>query len=250
MNQVRSIAVVFSVIIFMAGIADGQSRTRPRPKPAKPSSVPAPAPAKRLVTVNLIQGNPVTGVFLRADAEMVEVEVESGRVMIRLNEVSSIVFSSDDAAAAKTTDETTSHTAPASSDPGLPAARKAYAALRKMADAAQIGLPYPQYGPLLIEVRQVVAEATRGMPESYLKNDINLAIEAYTDAGKAWGIIQSKGILKIATEPGASLMKKYDIKPGVNALGQADHLPLDATLGAIWAVAGMRLNHIASSLNQ
>jgi hypothetical protein len=249
MSQIRRFAVAIVLITLCAELLFGQSRTRPKTKPRPTPSAPA-TTAKRSVTINLIQGEPVTGTFLRADSETVQLEIEHGRLTIKLNEVASIVFNSDDTATTNTAEAATK-TAPATvSDHGLPAAHRAYASLRKLADAAQIGLPYPQYGPLLIEVRQQVEEATRAIPESAIKNDINLALEAYTDAGKAWGIIQAKGILRISTEPGASLMKKYDIRPAVNALGQADRLPLHATLSAIWAVAGLRLNNNASFNNQ
>jgi hypothetical protein len=45
-------------------------------------------------------------------------------------------------------------------------------------------------------------------------------------------------------------MKKYQIKPGVNRLGQADHLELDTALKAIWEVAGARLNYLATLIRQ
>jgi hypothetical protein len=43
-------------------------------------------------------------------------------------------------------------------------------------------------------------------------------------------------------------MKKYGIKPSVNALGQEDRLVIDITLGTIWTAAGNRLNNIAMVL--
>jgi hypothetical protein len=45
-------------------------------------------------------------------------------------------------------------------------------------------------------------------------------------------------------------MRKYQIKPGVNRLAQADHLELDTALKAIWAVAGARLNYVATLIRQ
>src|SRR5262249_40567227 len=130
------------------------------------------------------------------------------------------------------------------------AARKAYAALTKMADAAKIKLPYGQYGTLLIDVRQVVEESLVSLPESALKYEIARAMETYTDAGLAWGAAQTNGHIPISSDPGATLMRKYDIKPGVNQLGQADHLEINATLKAIWAMAGARLNNVATLLRQ
>lgn len=40
-------------------------------------------------------------------------------------------------------------------------------------------------------------------------------------------------------------MKKYSIKPAVNALGQEDRLLLDAALTTIWAVANKELDAVA-----
>jgi hypothetical protein len=45
-------------------------------------------------------------------------------------------------------------------------------------------------------------------------------------------------------------MRKYQIKPEVDRLAQADHLKLDEALKAIWAVAGARLNYVATMIRQ
>jgi hypothetical protein len=244
MNQVRSIVVIISTVLILSGVAAGQRRSRPKPKPAPPSPAPtaASSPAKRPVTVNLKEGGPVTGLFLRADAESVQVEIPSGRLTIKLNEVDSLIFNSEE--------DPAKSLSPDNSDLAIPAARKAYTALRKLADAARLRLPYAQYGNLLIEVRQVVEEALGVMPESVLKTEIVRAMEVYTDAGQAWGATEGRSVLPIDTEPGASLMRKYEIKPGVNAVGQADHLRIDTTLNKIWAAAGVYLKNIAALLNQ
>ena len=54
--------------------------------------------------------------------------------------------------------------------------------------------------------------------------------------------------LSIATEHGATLMKKYAIKPAVNPLGQEDRLMLNTTLYTIWAAAAGSLNNLATAL--
>jgi hypothetical protein len=244
MNCIRSGVVIISIALILSGVAAGQRRSRPKSKPGPPSPVPtAPSsPPKRPVTVNLKEGGPVTGLFLRADAESVQVEIQSGRLTIKLNEVDSLIFNSEEEPAKNLPQE-----AP---DPAIPATRKAYTALRKLSDAATLRLPYAQYGNLLIEVRQVVEEMLGVIPESALKTEIVRAMDVYTDAGQAWGATEGKSILPINTEPGASLMRKYEIKPGVNAVGQADHLRIDTTLSTIWAAGGVRLRNIAALLNQ
>lgn len=244
--------IIFITLVFITLVtsisAAGQNRPRPRPKPAPPVTAPATVstPARRAVTVNLKQGEPVTGNFVRADAEMVQIEMASGRLTIKLSDVASLVFASG--AASKPAEEAAKNPAPANPDAASPAARKAYTALRKLADAAQIGLPYPQYGNLLIETKAVVGEAMAVLPEGTLKTYIAQALEAYTDAGQAWSTMQTKGALLIAAEPAATLLNKYSIRPDVNQLGQADHLRLDTTLSTIWAAAGEHLNNLAALL--
>lgn len=247
MSQVGSIATIVFITLVTSITAAGQSRPRPRPRSAPPAPAPAtaPAPARRAVTVNLKQGEPVTGNFVRADAETVQLELSGGRLTIKMSDVASLVFTSD--ATSKTAEEAAKNPAPAN-PAASPAAQKAYTALRKLADAAQLGLPYPQYGNLLIETKAVVGEAMTTLPEGTLKTYIAQALDAYTDAGQAWSALQTKGALLIATEPAATLMNKYSIRPDVNAVGQADHLRLDTTLSTIWAVAANHLNNLSTLL--
>src|SRR5262249_38717791 len=145
-----------------------------------PSSTTVFSPAKRPVTVHLKQGDPVTGNFLRADAETVQIDVRSGRLTIKMSDVASLVFDEEAETEREAVEETSKAPAQAAPDPNPPAARKAYAALTKLADAARIKLPYGQYGSLLIDVRQLVEESLNALPESALKIEIARAIEAYT----------------------------------------------------------------------
>ena len=252
MSRIRNIAFVITVVLVMSGIAAGQRRPRPKPKPAPsaPATITSPSSVKRPVTVNLKEGEPVTGNFLRADAETVQVEVRSGRLTINMSEVASLVFADEGGSVAKAPEENPKESEAPASDPNLPAARKAYGALRKLAEAAKIKLPSGQYGTLLIEVRQVVEEALAGLPDSSVKIEIARTMEIYTDAGQAYGAAQPDGHIPITAEPGATLIRKYDIKPGVNRLGQADHLELDTALKTIWAAAGARLNYVAALIRQ
>lgn len=251
---------------MMSGIAVGQRRSRPKPKPAPraPAATISPAPAKRPVTVNLKEGDPVTGSFLRADAETMQIEIRSGQLTIKMSEVASLVFTEEGETAARPADEERKDTAAPAIDPSLPAARKAYAALRKLSEAAKIKLPLGQYGNLLIETKTVVEEALTEISDYSLKNEIARTLEAYYDAGQAWGaahaydtgrttwgatrVIEQR--IPVNSEPGATLMRKYQIKPGVDRLGQADHLELDTALKTIWSVAGARLNYIAALVRQ
>jgi hypothetical protein len=252
MNQLRHVALLICAIVFVVGIAVGQSRPRAKNKltPRVPVEPARPEPARRSVIIHLKQGEPVLGNFLRADPESVQVEAPSGRLTIKLSEITSLVFALSETTA-KTSEEPQQNPPPTvTPTPVSPAGLKAYQALRKLAAAAQIGLPYLQYGNFLVETKPVVEEALRTLPEIALKAELAEALAAYTEAGQAWGAMQAAGILPIATEPGATLMKKYEIKPSVNAVGQADHIRLDVTLSTIWAIGAKHLDNVAVILKQ
>jgi hypothetical protein len=264
----KSLAMIIFAVLVISAPAAGQRRSRPKPKTA-PTRAAEPVPTKRPVTVTLKQGDSVTGNFLRADAETMEVEIQSGRLTIKMNDVASLIFTDEGEGVMPIEEETKDAASPAP-DPGPAAGRKAYAALRKLADAANIKLPQGQYGDLLIDTKTVVEEALTEISDYSLKNQIASTLEAYQDAGQAWGaarpyetrrqrtfgsdpwgptrVIEQR--IPIDSEPGATLMRKYQIKPGVNRLAVPDHLELDTALKAIWAVASARLNYVATLIRQ
>jgi hypothetical protein len=249
MYQLRRVALLIFIVILVVGLAVGQSRSRTKSRLApRVAVVPVKAePARRSVIIHLKQGEPVLGNFLRADPDAVQVEAPSGRLTIRVSEITRLVFALPETTAVKSASEEPSQNPPpaVTPTPVSPAGRKAYQALRKLADAAQIGLPYLQYGNLLVETKPVVEDALRTLPEIALKAELADALAAYTEAGQAWSAMQVTGVLPIAAEPGATLMKKYEIKPSVNAVGQADHIRLDVTLSTIWAVGAKHLDNVA-----
>jgi hypothetical protein len=87
----RSLAMIIFAVLVISAPAAGQRRSRPKPKTA-PARAAAPVPTKRPVTVTLKQGDQVEGNFLRADTETIEVEIQSGRLTIKMNDVASLVF--------------------------------------------------------------------------------------------------------------------------------------------------------------
>ncbi len=274
MNKGKSLALIMTAIIVLTGlpgIAVGQRRPRPKTKPTPPGRTTniSPAPARRPVTVNLKEGDSVTGNFLRADAETVQVEIRSGQLTIKMAEVASLVFSEEgdsvrrQSEAERPAEAERKDANEPTADPSLPAARKAYAALRKLSEAAKIKLPIGQYGNLLIDTKTVTDEALTEISDYTLKNEITRTLDAYYDAGQALGAARAYdtrrtfgavGVVEqripVDSEPGATLMRKYQIKPGVNRLGLADHLELDTTLKTIWAVAAQRLNYVAALIRQ
>lgn len=259
MKQIRLGIVIFALMLA-TGIAVSQTRarrgTRPSSKPVATSA--APSTSKRPVTINLKEGDPIQGYFLRADSETVQVEVRSGNMSIRLSEVESMTFSSSNEEPTisiskprlREADEDETPAPTPKEDVSKANARKAYVALRKLADAARISLPYPAYGALVVETRSLIEQITPTLTDNGLKNDIVATMDAYTDAGQAWGTHLQKDEISVREEPGATLMRKYSIKPGLNRLGNETYLPLDETLKIIWNVAATRLRNVGMLVNQ
>jgi len=265
MKQFRIVFLITFAVLTLCGLSSGQTRTKTKAKtvrytPATVATSAAPSTAsgssaeapKYLVTVKLKKGGMVIGSFLRADNETVQIDLNGQNKAFRLNEVDSISFTPNQTATPKTAlDVAVSQpatNAPAGPDPVISTGRNAYSALQKLSDAAQLGLPYGQYANLLIQVRPVISESLRTLPEGAVKADLAAALEAYTDAGQAWGAMQGSGVLLIATEPAATLAKKYSLKPAANALGQEDRLLIETAIPAIWTVATEHMNNLAGLL--
>ena len=103
------------------------------------------------------------------------------------------------------------------------AAQDAIAALKKIEAATQVGVNYQQYGMLLIEAKDKVNNANAALPASELKRELNAAIDAYADAGQVWSAKISDRNLKPDTEPGATLIRKYNLKTNSIRIGRALH---------------------------
>src|SRR5262245_5408698 len=249
MNLIKYTLIIITTLVFLCGAARGQGKQRPKPKPKPASTVTV--VTKRPVTVTFKNGDPVSGLFLRADADTLQIELKTGRLSIKMSEVYSLVFAGEEETSSTTTiEEVVKNLDTAESDPNLAAGRKAYNALRKLSDAAQIKLPCAQYSYLLVETRSVLEEAFADITDGSLKTYAELSLEAYTDAGKACGAVDGKGVIPINTDTGEYLEDKYKIKPAVNAFGLPVHLKIDEALKLIWAAAAIHLKNLSLSLGQ
>lgn len=278
MKQVKSIIITILSVSLLVGIAIGQGRSRQKSKSARPavavaptpsptpSPTPTPSNAKQSVSIKMKNGDLIIANLLRRDSQTIQVDLTEGPRTIKLSDIETLTYlpkeksSSDtppkETPVAKTTEQTVANQPAPAPDTTMANGRKAYAALRKLATAAQIGSPYPQYSSLLIETKASVDESLSAIPENAVKAELAAAMEAYVDAGQALAAAQTIAVppgqavlvLLVASEPGATLMKKYGIKPAANALGQEDRLMLDVTLSAIWTAANARLANVGPML--
>ncbi len=247
MKQLRIFTCIIFGVVLLGGLTAGQGRNIQRTRPERPA-VSSSAP-KHSVIVKTKKGALIGGLFVRADAETVYLDLKGESRAIRLNDIESLSFITEEPQPAKPASTAPTALQPAPTpDAAIAQGRKAYMALRKLSAGAQARSASTQYAALLAEARAVVDEAFATMPDGEIKTSLAKAIEAFTDAGQAWGAAMNIGVIPLAAEPGATLMKKYSIKPAVNALGQEDRLLLDAALTAIWAVGSKELDSVAPLL--
>jgi hypothetical protein len=117
------------------------------------------------------------------------------------------------------------------------AASEAMTALRKIEAAVQVGVSYQQYGVLLIDAKSKVNDANAVLPDGELKSKLNAAMDAYADAGQVWGIKISGPNLLPNTEPGASLMRKYNLKTHTISAAALTYIDPDEAMQAAWGAA-------------
>jgi hypothetical protein len=260
-NKIIVVIIFIILVIFVPDdqiIGQGKARPKVRPRPTSPTPASSSSSAKVPVIVNFKDGKHVNGIFLGADTETVQVLVRSKKTSIKMSEVFSIVFETDETDAetpSKSIEEVVKNLESDGTDSTLPVARKAYNSLRRLAEAIEVRVPYSQYSAQLFEAKNVVDEAAGVLPDGAVKIDLNHALEVFTDAARAWGAVQQQygpyaGRIPINTEPGATLMRKYRIKAELNAVAQADHLKLDTALKTILASAEQILRNIDLVLGQ
>src|SRR5215213_5897598 len=73
------------------------------------------------------------------------------------------------------------------------AAANALKALQKLNAATEIGVNYQSYQLLLIEAKTQVNEAESVLSDGELKSELSAAMDAYADAGDAWGAFIREG---------------------------------------------------------
>ena len=120
------------------------------------------------------------------------------------------------------------------------AARGALKALRRLAAAETVAPDYDEYGRLLLDVKGEVDDHLSDLGPGEVRDEIELAIKAYTDLRLAWS--RTRGFLAVPAalhEPQRTLIAKYGIP--VNTRGD---IPLMDFKGAIFAIFKAAREHI------
>jgi len=131
------------------------------------------------------------------------------------------------------------------------AANKAITSLRKVHAATEVGVNYMQYGQLLIDAKAEVNNAEGALAQGDLRSEIRSAMDAYSDAGQAWGL-KIKGSYHIYEKagPGSELISKYSLPTmdpgdsGSKLLG--GQIEIETAIQSIWSTARDHLERAES----
>jgi hypothetical protein len=191
-----------------------------------------------VVTINVKEGPAITGTFLRADAGGVQVDIGSGQAIIKLENINSIVFSSSESPVQQSLPP---------NDLSAEASQRAVKALRKLANATQIGVSYLDYNPLVIEAKTEIDDALTQVPEGALTAAIRASIYEYQVAADVWNRLVHTGSIPTKSELGRSLINAYQIPIKI---GMFTSLSRDLALSYIWRAGRAKFEKAESLLQQ
>jgi hypothetical protein len=240
----KRITFLATLTLICSITAYPQGRTRPAPRPTQ--TVKAEQPTRKVI-VNLKTGESVTGNLLRADPATVEIQVAGSALTIKLDDIASLVFDPSAAAAPKPARSSTDYAA-------------ALRSLRKLEGATEVGINFQEYGRRLVDVKAEVDEALRGAPEGGATIEIRSALQAYVDAGQAWGELQQRRSRYPSLFPdndamADALQKKYSIPTEtVNTSGGSippfRAMSQNVVLSTIWKAAKNHIQQAENLINQ
>jgi hypothetical protein len=124
---------------------------------------------------------------------------------------------------------------------GERAAAVAVEALRDIEAATLGGVLYHPYSQLLGEAQVAVDEAAGLLPEGELKSELEAAMEAYADAGRAWEKkVDGARTLYPNSKPGNVLIEKYELDTALpTTYGSVN---IEPAIEAIWKAAAGHLS--------
>ncbi|HEX8072035.1 MAG TPA: hypothetical protein VF546_18950 [Pyrinomonadaceae bacterium] len=131
----------------------------------------------------------------------------------------------------------------------MAAARGALRALRRLAAAEEVAPDYDDYGRLLLDVKGEVDDHLSDLGPGEVRDEIELALEAYTDLRVAWNT--TKGLLAVPAalyQPQRTLIAKYGIP--VNTQGDVPLMDFRGAISAIFKVAREHIERACALLSR
>lgn len=227
------VLVAILLALFCCTVISAQNKKptvgkRPATTPAKP--VETIKPPERPISVTLKEGEPVSGRFLNATSEGIQMAVAGNTLIVKWGDIAKVVFT--DVVVELPTPKVTAETKSAD------AVANALKALRKLSSATEVGINFRDYGSRVVDVKTELNELLPTITEGRTKEAIQSAMSAYQDAGTLWnGYIQST---YFSTSSEATLLlKKYSLSYEANGTCIFES---GCILPKVWAIAKTRLD--------
>jgi len=246
----RAFKALFSILVFLGGSCLVSAQIRKPPVAKKPvvtlvKAVEPVKPAERPVTVTLKEGEPVSGKFVNATSEGLQIVIAGNTLILKWNDIKNIVFTDVPQTDAVATGESSKVSKEKAAVEG------AIKALRKLAAASgagtsfkEFGITFQEYSRRFIDGKIEVEDFLNGISEGSTKNEIKLALQAYEDARAAWNWMEThrSGDMFPDYEPGKSLQIKYSLPTYTSS--SLHLMEGDKALSIIWVNAR---NHIENA---
>lgn len=113
------------------------------------------------------------------------------------------------------------------------AGKDALESLRRVQAAVQVGVSYQRFGEILIDAKARTNAASRVLPDGPVKTELNAVMDAYMDASRVWQLKIDNQWLDRNSEPGKTLIPKYDLPVAADHNGARP----DESLPVIWRFA-------------
>ncbi len=170
--------LTFVLLVNVSAFTQVKKTVQPKKKIEEKKVVEVTKPVERPVIVALKEGEPLKGTFINASSEGVQILIAGNTLILKWNDISKLVF----------TDVISNEVIPKNdmqtkSNEAIEGALKS---LRKLAAATEVGINFQEYGRRVIDVKTEVEEFLPKISESYLKNEIQLAMKDYVDAANYW----------------------------------------------------------------
>lgn len=193
---------------------------------------------RRQVTIEVTQGEPIKGLFVRADEKTVTIQSGVAETTVKLEDVRSIVFDSATPLPLQTPQPS------ADKQSGADAVH----ALRKLATAADVGVTYADYRRILIEVKTEVDAKVDKMEDGNLRRAIVNSMEDYARAGQVWDFfIRNRGGIPTKSDLGRFLIANYGVPLKVSIFVSIDR---GTALSYVWARARRYYNEAVALAGQ
>lgn len=198
--------------------------------------------AKATVTVNVLNGEPIKGNFVKADSETVTVDIGSGEAAIKIEKITSIVFQNGNTDVIKVEEKEVK-------SKEVSAAEKIIAALRRLDNATAVGVTFQNYSALLIEDKSIVDENLKDITNPDFRLSVDQAMLDYQYAMYVWNLAVANNwaIFYTKQEPGRTLINKYHVPIKISVWTQ---IPVLTGLNYIWLSSRNNFNNASNTLKR